>query len=127
VIGRSLKRMPPAPLMSEDQLGWSIRDACELHGWRFLWLRKTYNSSAGILDLLLIPLRPGRRGRTALDPIMGERHILHRELKGHDAQGRLGTVTDEQEITIEAINQAGGDAAVWIPADWPDKILAELE
>jgi hypothetical protein len=103
--------------MSEDQLGENIRSACGALGWRFLWLRKTYNSSAGILDLQLIPLRTLER-----------RRILHRELKGHDRRGRLGKPTPDQMITIETINAAGGDAALWEPADWLNgKILEELK
>jgi hypothetical protein len=104
-------------LMTEEQLGENVRDACNKLGWRFLWLRKTYNSSAGILDLHLIPLRnPDRR------------HILDRELKGYSARGILGQLTVEQEITIETTNAAGGDAAKWDPRDWDSgKILEELK
>jgi len=106
--------------MTEDQLGEQVRDACDKLGWRFLWLRKTYNSSAGILDLLLIPERQGIR-------TIGQRCILHRELKGYDARRRLGQLTAEQTATIRAINIAGGDAAMWQPADWVSgKILTEL-
>lgn len=103
--------------MSEDQLGENIRSACGAMGWRLLWLRKTYNSSAGILDLQLIPMRHKQR-----------RHILHRELKGHDRRGRLGKPTVEQVITINCINAAGGDAALWGPDDWlSGKILEDLK
>lgn len=94
-----------------------MRDACDKLGWRFLWLRKTYNSSAGILDLQLIPLRDRDR-----------RKILHRELKGYNSRGGLGRPTGEQVATIEAINAAGGDAAIWDPQDWfNDRILNELK
>lgn len=65
--------------LTEEQLGECVRDACQALGWRFMWLRKTQHSSAGILDLLLIPLHSFHR-----------RHILYRELKGHDRRGRLG-------------------------------------
>lgn len=105
-----------AQFMTEEHLGEQVRDTCDKLGWRFLWLRKTYNSSAGILDLLLIPLRD-----------LDRRKILHRELKGYDARRRLGQLTDEQTETIKAINIAGGDAAWWQPADWfSGKILEEL-
>lgn len=110
-------------LMTEEQLGENVRDACEKLGWRFLWLRKTYNSSAGILDLTLVPVRL-RRTRLVTE---GHRHTLHRELKGYDARGRLGKATEEQVETIKAINLAGGDAAIWRPEDWlSGKILEEL-
>jgi hypothetical protein len=104
-------------LMTEDQLGENVRDACDKLGWRFLWLRKTYNSSAGILDLQLIPLRD-----------LDRRRVLHRELKGYDARRRLGKPTPDQVTTIETINAAGGDAALWDPNDWlSNKILEELK
>ena len=105
-----------AQFMTEDELGEQVRDACDKLGWKFLWLRKTYNSSAGILDLLLIPLRH-----------LDTRHVLHRELKGYDARRRLGQATPEQVATIEALLAAGQDAKVWAPADWlNDQILEEL-
>lgn len=105
------------PLITEEQLGECVRESCVVHGWRFLWLRKTYNSSAGILDLLLIPLRHTDR-----------RHILHRELKGFDKNGRLGTLTPAQSETIQEINAAGGDARKWEPSDWTTgQILEELK
>jgi len=105
--------------ITEDELGECIRDACAKLGWRFLWLRKTYNSSEGILDLLLIPTRGNR---------INGRHILHRELKGYDANGRLGKLTPAQSETIEAINAAGGDARKCDPTDWTSgQILEELK
>ena len=102
--------------MTEDQLGEQVRDACDTLGWKFLWLRKTYNSSAGILDLLLIPRRD-----------LNRRHVLHRELKGYDAQRRLGKATAEQVDTIQALVAAGHDAKVWEPDDWfTNRIIEEL-
>jgi hypothetical protein len=103
--------------ITEEQLGECVREACATLGWKFLWLRKTYNSSEGILDLLLIPER-------ALD----RRHILHRELKGYDKNGHLGKLSWKQAETIEAINAAGGDARKWEPADWlSGQVLEELK
>jgi len=102
--------------MTEEELGENIRDACEAFGWRCLWLRKTFHSSAGILDMLLIPLRG-----------FEHRRILHRELKGYNARGELGTLTIDQQQTIWDINAAGGDAAMWGPRDWQSgKIINEL-
>ena len=106
-----------ASTMTEEQLGENVRDACNKLGWRFLWLRKTYNSSAGILDLLLIPERwhPSR-------------HVLFRELKGYDKRGKLGKVTDAQQRTIQALSTQDQDADVWTPEDWHSgRILKELE
>jgi hypothetical protein len=93
--------------MTEEQLGECVREACAALGWRFLWLRYLTNSSEGILDLQLIPLRHTDR-----------RHTLHRELKGYDRNGRLGTLTPAQAETIEALNGAGDDARKWAPEDW---------
>jgi hypothetical protein len=107
----------PVPMMTEDQLAENIRDACEAFGWRFLWYRKTFHSSTGILDLLLIPLRG-----------MDHRRILHRELKGYRRNGELGSLTLDQQQTIWDIKAAGGDAAMWNPRDWHSgKILEELK
>ncbi len=103
--------------MSEERLSENIRAACRTLGWRFLWLRKTQHSSAGILDLLLIPLRSFER-----------RRVLHRELKGHDRNGRLGRLSSEQTQTINELRAAGADAGLWTPADWlSGKILEELK
>jgi hypothetical protein len=102
--------------MTEEQLGENIRSACAALGWRFLWLRKTYNSSDGILDLILIPQSHLER-----------RHILHRELKGYDRRGQLGRLTPAQVQTIAEINAAGGDADLWQPRDWSARILEELK
>lgn len=114
-------------LLTEDQLGEMIRDACAQLGWHFLWLRKTINSSDGILDLTLVPIRLLKIPNGARDDFSEERTILHRELKGHDARGRLYKPTPAQLETIQLINDAGGNAGVWEPADWfSGKILAEL-
>ena len=94
-----------------------MRDACNKLGWRFLWLRRTQASSAGILDLLLIPVR-----RKLF------RHVLFRELKGYDKNGRLGQRTKEQIETLYALERMGQDADVWTPEDWHNgRILKELE
>ncbi len=103
--------------LTEDQLGEQIRTACEALGWRFIWLRKTFNSSNRNLDLLLIPLCHFER-----------RHTLHRELKGFDRRGRLGQLTPAQSETIHELMAAGDDAKKWEPADWFNgTILEELK
>lgn len=116
-------------MMTEENLGELVREACAQLGWEFYWLRKTYNSSKGILDLLLVPTRLFRAQISGDKPgTLYRRHILHRELKGFDARGRLGTLTPAQKDTISLINVAKGDAALWVPADWfSGKILEELK
>lgn len=114
--------------LTEDQLGELVRDACKQLGWHFLWLRKTIHSSEGVLDLMLVPLNPYRVIRDVPAEFLDPRPIMHRELKGHDARGRLGKPTPAQEETVLYINAAGGNAALWTPADWfSGKILAELK
>lgn len=105
-------------MMTEEQLGENIRDACLQLGWAFYWCRRLEHSSKGILDLpYLIPCQHIER-----------RHILMRELKGHDARGRLGTATPEQTVAILLLTACGADAAIWTPADWySGQILEELK
>ena len=93
---------------TEDDLGELIRDACAKLGWRFLWLRKIYHSSAGILDLQLIPT-------SKLDIGINMRRVLFRELKGYRKNGKLGELTIEQVETIRHLKNAGYDAGVWTP------------
>lgn len=133
--------LPPAhgqsvgkQIMTEEELGEQVRDACAKLGWKSYWLRKTMFGAAGILDLLIVPVLKVER-----------RHILHRELKGYSGGGRLsktgtirfpppkpraprlGTLSDEQKEAIALINAAGGDAAMWEPEDWfSGKIIEEL-
>ena len=106
--------LAPYQKISEEALGDYVRSACVAFGWRFLWLRKLEHSSDGILDLLLIPIRNTER-----------RHILHRELKGYDKNGRLGKLTPRQSETIQEINDASGDARKWEPADWFTGMIQE--
>lgn len=111
--------------ISEDALGEHVRDACAKLGWRFLWIREVRASSSGALDLTLIPVRDRDR-----------RHPLFRELKGFRRNGRLGPLTyDDQRKpsrlgqfeTIAAMQAAGLDAGMWLPADWfSGRILEEL-
>lgn len=102
--------------LTEDQLGWNVSDACDALGWKFYWLRKTINSSEGILDCIIVPVHHRESRKT-----------LFRELKGHDARGRLGKPTPAQVEAIHLLTAAGEDAAVWTPADWfSDKIIEEL-
>lgn len=102
--------------ITEDQLGENIRTLCDVMGWQMYWVRHLFNSHRGILDLRLVPTRHVER-----------RHILDRELKGFDSRGRLGTLSDEQAHNIQITNAAGGDAALWVPADWfSERIIQEL-
>lgn len=101
--------------LTEEALGECVRSLCAQLGWHFLWLRKTRDSSEGILDLRLTPLRH-----------LDRRHILDRELKGY-SRGRLGRLSEAQKETIAVTNAAHGDAAMWEPGDWfSNRIQDEL-
>jgi len=53
--------------------------------------------------------------------VCGPRGVLFRELKAE--RGRL---SPDQRVWLERLREAGGDAAVWRPVDWPTRVLAEL-
>ena len=53
--------------------------------------------------------------------IVGRRGLLYRELKTE-----VGKVSDEQSRWVAALREAGQDADVWRPADWPERIQSEL-
>lgn len=54
--------------------------------------------------------------------LVGARGAIFRELK--TAKGKT---TPMQDYWLEALVEAGQDAAVWRPADWPDRIVAEIK
>jgi hypothetical protein len=123
-----MRKRKPRPYnpqeITEEALGENVRSACEQLGWKLYWLRKTMFGAKGILDCLIVPVRTVTH---LSEGVLVSRHILHRELKGFDARGRLGKLTPDQAEAIELINAAGGDAALWVPADWfSDRILKEL-
>lgn len=53
--------------------------------------------------------------------IVGRGRILYRETKR-----RKGKLSPDQAAWGERITNAGGDWAVWTPADWPERIMREL-
>lgn len=98
-------------LMSEDDLKGSVIELAHDLGWMVVhqrpartakgW-RTAIEGDAGFLDLVL-----ARRGV-----------VLFRELKS--MTGRLSV---KQKAWMHAL---GESAAVWTPADWPDRIRKEL-
>lgn len=54
--------------------------------------------------------------------VCGPGGMLWREIKG-----AREAVSAEQRQWLEWLREAGGDADVWRPADWPVRITAELQ
>lgn len=54
--------------------------------------------------------------------IVGPGGVLWREIKRADE-----TVTAEQSAWLARLVEAGCDAAIWRPVDWPDRITRELQ
>jgi hypothetical protein len=102
--------------VNEDRL---LGDVLELCGW---------------LGLMVAHFRPARTTKGWRTPvagdgkgfpdcvILGRGGVLWRELKS-----ARGKVSVEQREWMDALRRAGQDVAVWRPADWPDRIRAELE
>lgn len=104
--------------VSERDLQSAVIGLARRLGWRVMHLHDSRRQvsggrvigdkdAKGWPDLTLV--HPGR-GR-----------ILFRELKS--AKGRL---TPEQTSWLDTLQACGLDAAVWRPADWPDRITADL-
>lgn len=64
------------------------------------WRTAVAADGAGFPDLLLVHRQRG---------------TLFRELKSES-----GTLTPEQKLWLDTLTDAGADAAVWRPSDWPD-------
>jgi hypothetical protein len=90
--------------MTEDQLLQLVRQACKALGVTCYHTHRSDRSEPGFPDLTLV----------------GE-HLAFRELKS-----AKGKTTRMQDYWLAILGEAGVDAAVWRPADWPDRILAEL-
>lgn len=53
--------------------------------------------------------------------IVGRKGLMFRELKT-----RAGVLSEPQRVWLGKLSAAEADAAVWRPADWPERITAEL-
>ena len=91
--------------MTEAELLSTIRDACRWGGLLTFHAFDSRRSEPGFPDLVLV----------------GSGGILWRELKSD--RGRL---TADQRTWLDRLQDAGADAAVWRPSDWPGRVLAEL-
>ena len=109
---------PPKHLrMTEAELQKSVETLLTLCGWKFHHETDSRKSRAGFPDLIAV--HPGGR-------------LLLIELKGHDARGRLGKVTDQQHQWLDVWQQAGlkhdGDkiaSYVWTPEHWHNGTIRE--
>ncbi len=91
--------------MTERELLDSIRAACKWGGLLTFHAYDSRRSEPGFPDLVVV----------------GPHGVLFRELKAD--RGRL---TSEQQIWLDRLAEAGADADVWRPGDWPARVLDEL-
>jgi hypothetical protein len=89
-------------------LGWKCAHFRPLQTKRFGWRTPVSGDATGWPDLVMV------------HPI--KQHVLWRELKA-----KSGRVRPEQEAWTAWLLAAGQDYAIWTPADWPDRIKAELQ
>jgi hypothetical protein len=93
-----------AERMSEAELAENVRLAVLSHHLLSYHTYDSRRSASGFPDWVIV----GRK-------------ILFRELKTMS-----GHVSKAQARWLSMLREAGGDAKVWRPDDWPDTILAEL-
>lgn len=101
--------------MNEAQLQDAVIDLCRVYGVLVAhfrpartatgWRTAVGGDGKGFPDLVLV----GRRG------------VLYRELKSETGQPSL-----DQCAWLDALHEAGEDASVWRPSDWPHHIEQEL-
>lgn len=91
--------MAGVPAISEKEFQRQVVRLARMHGWRVYHTRDSRGSDKGFPDLVLVK---GKR-------------VLWAELKG--AKGRL---RPEQRAWLEALEEAGCDARLWRPGDWPE-------
>jgi len=92
-------------VVTERQLLDAVRDACRWAGLLTFHAYDSRRSEAGFPDVVVV----------------GPRSLLFRELKSDG-----GRLTSEQRIWLDRLTEAGADASVWRPADWPGRVLDEL-
>ena len=95
----------PGRVMTERELLDTLRAACKWSGLLVYHTGDSRRSEPGFPDVVVA----GRNG------------ILFRELKS--SRGRL---TPDQRRWLDRLTEAGADADVWRPYDWPGRVLAEL-
>jgi hypothetical protein len=91
--------------MTERELLDAVRQACRWSGLLTFHAYDARRSEAGYPDLC----------------ICGPHGLLFRELKTE-----RGRVTQAQREWLDMLTEAGADADVWRPGDWPDRVLDEI-
>ncbi len=91
--------------MTEAELLSTVRDACRWSGVMCYHVFDSRRSEPGYPDLTLVGLSG----------------VVFRELKS--STGRL---TPAQRTWLDRLSQAGADADVWRPSDWPARVLDEI-
>ncbi len=92
-------------LMTERQLLDAVRQACRWGGLLTFHAYDSRRSEPGFPDLVIV----------------GPTSLLFRELKGE-----RGRATAAQRRWLHQLTEAGADADIWRPCDWPDRVLVEL-
>lgn len=90
--------------MLERDLQNNVIKLCTTQGQLVYHTYDSRRSQAGFPDLVIV----------------GSKGLIYRELKSD--KGRL---SPEQVFWLECLVTAGADAAVWRPADWPERIQVE--
>lgn len=91
--------------LSEAEFQEQVRALCRWRGVLVYHTHDSRRSDAGFPDLVIV----------------GADSILYRELKKEG-----GRVTPDQQRWIEAINAAGGDAAVWRPSQFSTDVRHDI-
>ena len=103
--------MPQLTPYPETQLQADVEGRLKLLGWRWYHTRDSRRSNAGFPDIVAI------RGQ----------RLLFIELKGIDAQGRLGTVTKEQEAWHKDLSEIPSvEMYVWGPQHWDNNTIERM-
>ena len=108
-----------ARTMTEEELGESVRDACNKLGLLCYHTRDSRRSQAGFPDLVIA----GGHNPAPELWLGGWANVLFAELK---TEG--GKVRPSQEQWLRVLVGAGCNVHVWRPSDWlNDAILRELQ
>ncbi len=91
--------------MTERDLLDTIRDACRWSGLLCYHTADSRRSERGFPDLVVV----------------GPHGVIFRELKAFS-----GRLTADQRRWLDRLTEAGANAGVWRPDDWPDRILTSL-
>lgn len=78
----------------------------------------------GLRQLLAYHTHDSRRSEPGWPDlvIVGDNGVLFRELKS-----KVGRVSKEQRMWMQAMELAGLDVGVWRPEDWPARICSEID